>query len=93
MHSTSPPFLILRNTENRINPLNSDINPIYHLLAFVVAHHILHVSKVRVKVQNFLDNSSFDVVLCVPNNRILRVPSTVNYGTHQNMNCNTVAVS
>ena len=31
------------------NPLNAELNPICHLLALVGAHHILHVSRVRVK--------------------------------------------
>jgi hypothetical protein len=33
-----------------INPLNTELNPIYHLLAFLGAHHILHIGKVRVKI-------------------------------------------
>ena len=33
----------------RINPLNTEINPICHLLALLGARHILHVSGVRVK--------------------------------------------
>ena len=32
-----------------INPLNAELNPICHLLVLVGAHHILHVSRVRVK--------------------------------------------
>ena len=31
------------------NPLNAELNPICHLLALLGAHHILHVSGVRVK--------------------------------------------
>ena len=31
------------------NPLNAELNPIYHLLALLWAHHILHVSRIRVK--------------------------------------------
>ena len=31
-----------------LNPLNAELNPIYHLLALLEAHHILHVSRVRV---------------------------------------------
>ena len=31
-----------------INPLNAELNPICHLLALLGAHHILHVSRVRV---------------------------------------------
>ena len=34
-----------------LNPLNTKLNPISHLLALLGAHHILHVSRVRV---NFL---------------------------------------
>jgi len=29
--------------------LNTELNPIYHLLALLGAHYILHVSRVRVK--------------------------------------------
>ena len=32
-----------------INPLNTELNPICNLLSLLEAHHILHVSKVRVK--------------------------------------------
>jgi hypothetical protein len=32
-----------------INPLNAKLNPICHLLALLGAHHILHISGVRVK--------------------------------------------
>ena len=32
------------------NTLNAELNPICHLLALLGAHHILHVSRVRVKV-------------------------------------------
>ena len=30
-------------------PLNAELNPICHLLALLGAHHILHVSRIRVK--------------------------------------------
>jgi len=33
-----------------INSLNAELNPICHLLALLGAHHILHVSRIRVKV-------------------------------------------
>ena len=32
-----------------LTPLNAELNPICHLLALQGAHHILHVSRVRVK--------------------------------------------
>jgi len=31
------------------NPLNAELNPICHFLAFLGANHILHVSRIRVK--------------------------------------------
>jgi len=31
------------------NPLNAELNPICHMLALLWAHHILHVSRIRVK--------------------------------------------
>jgi len=34
---------------NQFNPLNAELNPICHLLALLGAHHILHVSRIRVK--------------------------------------------
>ena len=36
----------------RINPLNSELNPICYLLA-LLAHHFLHVSRIRVKLLTF----------------------------------------
>jgi hypothetical protein len=32
-----------------INPLNAKLNPICHFLALLGAHHILHVSRIRVE--------------------------------------------
>jgi len=31
-----------------INPLNAELNPIYHLLALLGAHRIFHVGRIRV---------------------------------------------
>jgi len=31
------------------NPLNAELNPICYLLAFLGAHHFLHVNRIRVK--------------------------------------------
>jgi len=31
-----------------LNPLNAELNPICRLLALLGAHHILHVSRIRV---------------------------------------------
>jgi len=33
-----------------LNPLNAKLNPFCHLLALLIAHHIFHVSGVRVKL-------------------------------------------
>jgi len=33
-----------------INPLNAELSPICHLLALLAAHHILHISKIRVNM-------------------------------------------
>ena len=38
--------MIIKNT---FNPLNAELNPICHLLALLGTHHILHVSRIRVK--------------------------------------------
>ena len=34
--------------ETKCFPLNADLNPIFHLLSLLGAHHILHVSRIRV---------------------------------------------
>ena len=34
---------------NCINPLKPELNPICYLLALLGAHHILHVTRIRVK--------------------------------------------
>jgi len=34
----------------KFNPLNAELNSICHLLALLGAHHILHVSRIRVNV-------------------------------------------
>jgi hypothetical protein len=36
-----------------VNPLNTELNPICHLLALLGAHHILHVSRIRVKIATY----------------------------------------
>jgi len=38
------------------NPLNAELNPICHLLALLGAHHILHVSRIRVKHSKILQS-------------------------------------
>jgi len=39
------------------NALNAELNPICHLLALLGAHHIFHVSRVRVNRKNTFVNA------------------------------------
>jgi len=41
---------IKKGRSEDFNALNAELNPICHPLALLGAHHILHVSRVRVKV-------------------------------------------
>ena len=43
-------FIILTYDWGRFNSLNAELNPIRHLLALLGAHHISHVSGLRVKM-------------------------------------------
>jgi len=40
----------LSHPAHSFNPFNADLNLISHLLALLGAHHILHVSRIRVKM-------------------------------------------
>jgi hypothetical protein len=44
-------------TKYVINPLNAELNPIRHLLALVGARHIVHVSRLRVKIDAITSTS------------------------------------
>jgi hypothetical protein len=46
-------FFFFRDTSylSLINPLNAELNPICHFLALLEAHHILHVSRIRVNIR------------------------------------------
>jgi hypothetical protein len=50
-----------------INPLNAKLNPICHLLALLGAHHILHVSRIRVNavLYHYVDASMLPQYLYV----------------------------
>ena len=52
-HNNSNPDTILTNLVY-LNPLNTELNPICHLLALLGAHHILHVSGIRVNLLHVL---------------------------------------
>ena len=45
-----------------INALNAELNPICHLLALLGAHHILHISRIRVNLFVFV--MGFECVFC-----------------------------
>ena len=51
-----------------INPSNAELNPICHLLALLGAHHILHVSRIRVKSttnsNDAIGNRTRDISAC-----------------------------
>ena len=47
LEGSGTPVLYIGNTVP--NPLNAELNPICHLLALIGAHHILHVSRIRIK--------------------------------------------
>jgi hypothetical protein len=42
-------FRLSAKRTSPFNPLNAELNSICHLLASIGAHHILHVSRIRVK--------------------------------------------
>jgi len=44
-----------------INPLKAKLNPTCHLLTLLGAHHILHVSRVRVKNGNLSQNITYNM--------------------------------
>ena len=51
-----------------INPLNAELNPICHLLALVGAHHILHISRLRVKPSAHFRTQNAEVFFELLNN-------------------------
>jgi hypothetical protein len=40
------------------NPLNAELNPICHLLALLGAHHIFHISRIRVNICHSFFNTN-----------------------------------
>jgi transposase len=47
-HVTVNKIKALSVAQNYFNPLNTELNPICHLLALLETHRILHVSRIRV---------------------------------------------
>ena len=74
-----PPLRWIQYTPSRpvslrphFNPLNAELNPIRHLLAFVGPRHIVHVSRVRVNVtcpiySEVIQVASFRLPYKIPN--------------------------
>jgi hypothetical protein len=61
-------FKIKKSEVLMVNPLNAKLNPIFPLLALFGAHHILHVSRQRVKFHT--ENPKHDQWLVTRNNII-----------------------
>jgi hypothetical protein len=55
-----------------INPLNAELNPTCHLLELLGAHHVLHVSRIRVKDAVYKTNVKRRSSLILKFNSILR---------------------
>jgi hypothetical protein len=64
----------MSNTWKMFNPLKTELNPICHLLALLGAHHILHVSRIRV-------NTDGNKPLC--NKKAQGMAIAINRGTSQ----------
>ena len=64
-----------------LNPLNTELNPICHLLALLGAHHILHFSRIRVNLKQSQRiawcSLSFRVPVCPPNEPVRRLSNLV----------------
>ena len=43
-------YIMMMMMKKLFNPLNAELNPILHLLALVGARHIVHISRIRVKL-------------------------------------------
>jgi hypothetical protein len=48
----------------KINPLNAELNPIFHLLALLGSYHILYVSRVMVKT-SLLPGKYFTITIFI----------------------------
>ena len=65
-------MLIIKRS-NCINPSNAELNPIFHLLALLGAHHIFHVSGLRVNTASVIVLSVSDRPVCILDGHLLRV--------------------
>ena len=68
-HPPPPPYQPGNIPEpESINPINAELNPICHFLALLRAHHILHVSRIRVESMtnsnDAIGNRTRDISAC-----------------------------
>jgi hypothetical protein len=63
-----------------INPLNAELNPFCHLLALLGAHHILHISRIRVNNLPQITNENSKIVLFADDtSMIITNPNSSNF--------------
>jgi hypothetical protein len=94
MHLNLCKFWKIQNLIFIFNPLNAELNPICHLLALLGVHHILHVSRIRVKtfislfsdfINTFIYTYLFMCISCTTfctlciKKSILRVPLLIEF--------------
>jgi len=60
---------------HNINPLKNQLNPICHLLALLGAHHILHVSRIRVKTNLDIRTGTMGLRCIIQSSHYPAVPS------------------
>jgi hypothetical protein len=63
------------------NPFNTELNPICHLMALLGAHHILHISRIRVKKE------SLYLILPQAVLFIFRLKNTLGYSYNKTNKC------
>ena len=62
-----------------LNPLNAELNPIWHLLALLGGHHFLHVSRIRVKSLTIRPLMSYIYIYGAPIVDVSRSHTTTHY--------------
>jgi hypothetical protein len=60
-----------------LNPANAELNPICHFLALLGAHHILHISRIRVKIWRFWPVPFVSRLRFIPGHRVLWLKTLV----------------
>jgi hypothetical protein len=69
--------MIIFRRLNCINPSNAELNPIFHLLALLEAHHILHISSLRVNtapgIVTLAVRCTGSLATCAPNGHLQKV--------------------